>query len=72
MVDRKAPGPYIASLSGIIGGTVLQHLFGWDADTMLMWAAIGLAALLGMALVRNKFRTGRWTVTPKSAAQTDQ
>jgi hypothetical protein len=34
MVDRKAPGPYIATLSGIVGGTALQHLFGWDNGTM--------------------------------------
>jgi hypothetical protein len=72
MVDRKAPGPYIAALSGIVGGTALQHLFGWDNGTMMAGAGITLAAIVGIAMVRNKIRTGRWTMAPKSAAQADK
>jgi hypothetical protein len=72
MVDRRAPGPYIATLSGILGGTVLQHLFGWDNGTMAVGAGIIFAAVVGTAMVRNKIRTGRWTVAPESTAQTDE
>jgi len=72
MVDRKAPGPYIASLSGIVGGAVLQHFFGWDNGTMAVGAGIIFAAIVGIAMARNKIRTGRWTVAPKSAVQTDE
>jgi hypothetical protein len=74
MVNRKVSRPYIAALAvlGAAGGRLLQHLFGWDDGPMIAGAVIVVAAAVGIARIRNKIRTGRWTVAPESAVQTDE
>jgi hypothetical protein len=68
MADRNSQiSWFISILFGSLLGIVMAHLFGPGIVAMLMGIAV-TAAIVGVALVRNKLRIGRWTIpkTPKT------
>jgi hypothetical protein len=58
--SRPTTRTYVAIACGIIAGQLAHLFFGWDRDTMALVAGLGVAAILVLAMIRNKIRTGMY------------